>query len=165
MNTMQFAHFIAKRDRANGSRLSYRQLLAQALHKAYRLIKRGRDLLAEVAEWKAIDRRIAGEKSVIRSVVRQALKTGHVISLYDGACWAIKASTSEKEIMMNVYATDSDRLLFRKGGKDGEVVGSVWFVYGNSAGEVICDHTDSEEMAAILAPANRRAERYQEIGL
>lgn len=162
MNTMQFAHFCAKRKRATGSSLTYRQALARALSDAYYLLKRGVELAGEVAEYKALDRRIAGEKAVVRAAVRNAIKTGHTVSLNDGCEWTVKGSSSESEVMAATYSTDSDHLLFRK---DGQVIGKVYLVYGNSASEVICDHTDSEAMAAILAPANRRADKYAELGL
>jgi len=163
MNTMQFAHFIAKRERATGSRLTYRQLLGRALANAYRLIKRGVELVAEVASYKAIDRRIAGEKAVVRAAVRNAIKLGHTVSVFDGEEWAVKRSTNEREVMAEIYATDMETLAFRKA--DGELVGKVWLVYGNSASEVMSDWSDSEAMATILAPAKRRADKYAELGL
>lgn len=163
MNTMQFAHFIAKRDRANGSRLTYRQLLGHALHDAYRLIKRGVELVAEVAGYKALDRRIAGEKAVVRAAVRNAIKLGHTVSVYDGEEWAVKRSISEKEVMAEIYATDMETLAFRK--LDGELVGKLYLVYGNSASEVMSDWSDCEGMEKILAPAIRRADKYAELGL
>lgn len=162
MNTMQYAHFIAKRDQSRKISRSYREALANALRKAYRFLRQGVELAAEVAGYKALDRRIAGEKAVVRAAVRNAIKTGHTVSLYDGEEWSIKASTSEKEVMANIYATDMEVLGFRK---DGAPVGRVWLVYGNSASEVISDHTDSEAMDIILAPANRRADKYAELGL
>lgn len=164
MNTMQFAHFIAKRDRATGSRLTYRQCLARALQDAYRLIKRGVELVAEVAGYKALDRRIAGEKAVARAAVRQAIKLGYVVSLYDGEEWSVKGSNSEQEVMANLYATDEEVLSFRDN-KEMRVIGKIWLVYGNSASEVMSDWSDNEQMAKIMAPAIRRADRYAELGL
>jgi len=164
MNTMQFAHFIAKRDRANGSRLTYRQSLARALQDAYRLIKRGVELVAEVAGYKAVDRRVAGEKAVARAAIRNAIKLGYVVSLYDGEEWCVKGSNSEQEVMANLYATDQEVLSFRDN-KEMRVIGKVWLVYGNSASEVMSDWTDSPLMETILAPARKRADRYAELGL
>lgn len=162
LNTMQYAHFIAKRNKAHGSRLAYRKLFSWALREAYRIVKSGFDLATDVAKFKKIDRRIAAEKAVVRAVVRQALKTGHTVSLFDGEEWTVKQSSSEKEIMAEVMATDEETLKFRK---DGEVIGSVFFVYGNSAGEVIADCTACPEVAAILIPAERRQDRYAEMGI
>ncbi|MNY05966.1 hypothetical protein D3C86_1387040 [compost metagenome] len=129
---------------------------------AYELLKRGVSLLDNVNGYKAVDRRIAGEKSVVRAAVRNAIKTGHTVSLNDGCEWTVKGSSSEVEVMSATYSTDADYLLFRKAG---QVVGKVYLVYGNSASEVICDHTDSEAMEAILAPATRRADKYAALGL
>lgn len=161
-NTMQYAHFIAKRNKAHGSNMPYKTLLSWALRDAYRAIKRGESLADEVTELKQIDRRIIAEKSVVRAVVRNAIKTGHTVSLNNGEYWAVKFSTSEREVMAEVYATDEETLKFHK---DGKVVGSVYMVYGNSAGEVMADCTDSPAVEAILAPANRRMDRYAMLGL
>lgn len=164
MNTMKFAHFVAKREKASGSRLSYRALLGRALTEAYRLIKRGVALAAEVAGYKALDRRIAGEKAVARAAVRNAIRLGYAVSLHDGEEWCVKGSTSEKEVMTNLYATDEEVLSFRDV-KTHRVVGKVWLVYGNSASEVMADQSDNETMATILAPAVRRADKYAMLGL
>lgn len=163
MNTMKFAHFCAKRKRATGSSLTYRQALARALSDAYYLLKRGVELAAEVASYKALDRRIAGEKAVVRAAVRNAIKLGHAVSVFDGEEWSVKRSTNEREVMAEIYATDMETLAFRK--SDGELVGKVWLVYGNSASEVMSDWSDSEAMDTILAPAKRRADKYAELGL
>lgn len=163
MNTMKFAHFIAKREKINGSRLTYRQLLGRALQDAYRLIKRGVALAAEIAGYKALDRRINGEKAVVRAAVRNAIKLGFTVSLYDGEEWAVKRSNSEREVMAEIYATDLETLAFRT--RDGKLIGNLYLVYGNSAGEVMSDWTDTEAMNTLLAPAKRRADKYADIGL
>lgn len=163
MNTMTYAHFIAKREKANGSLLTYRRLFSRALKSAYDVLKyEGVTLVEKMAKWNKLDRRINAEKSVVRAAVRNAIKLGHTVSLNDGGEWTVKGSSSEKEVMAAVYTTDYDTLLFRK---NGERVGTVAFVYGNSAGEVICDYTDNEAMAVILAPANRRADKYAELNI
>lgn len=162
ISTMKYAHFIAKRNKANGSRLPYKTLLAWALREAYRIVKSGFDLAADIAKFNKIDARIKAEKSVVRAIVRHAIKTGHTVSLYNGEEWAVKLSNSEREVMAEVYATDEETLKFRK---DGKVIGSVYLVYGNSAGEVMADCTASPEVEAILAPANRRMDRYAMLGL
>jgi hypothetical protein len=164
MNIMKFAHFTAKRDRATYPTLykSYREALSFKLYKAHQMVRRGECLEAAVTELKKIDRRIAGEKAVVRAAVRNAIKLGHAVSLYDGEEWCVKGSTSEKEVMENIYATDMETLSFRN---STGVVGKVYLVYGNSASEVISDHTDSEAVDIILAPANRRADKYAALGL
>lgn len=161
-NTMQYAHFIAKRKKAHDSTAPYKTLLAWALRDAYRAIKRGESLTDEVTELKQIDRRIVAEKSVVRAIVRNAIKTGHTVSLYNGEEWAVKLSSSEREVMAEVYATDEETLKFRK---DGKVIGSVYLVYGNSAGEVMADCSDCPEIESILAPAYRRMDRYATLGI
>lgn len=162
INTMKYAHFVAKRNKANGSTRPYKTLLAWALCDAYRAIKRGESLADQVAELKQIDRRIIAEKSVVRAIVRNAIKTGHTVSLNNGEEWSVKRSTSERDVMAEVYAADEETLKFHK---DGKVIGSVYLVYGNSAGEVMADCTDSPAVEAILAPANRRMDRYATLGL
>lgn len=161
MNVMSFAHYMTKRTMTLGSGLSYKRLFASALSDAHRYAKRGQ-LEAKAKEIKAIDSRIANEKMIIRKVVKNAISLGYTVSLFDSEEWTVKRSSNVAEVMEAVQSTEEDTLAFRK---DGEHVGSVWLIYGNSASEVMADWTDSEEMSRILAPAIARADKLAEVGL
>lgn len=169
MNTMKFAHTMAARYRKMypDSRVTYRMSLVNHLIQAHRLLRRGESLEALVLEAKQIDRRIQGEKSVIRAAVRNGIKLGYTVSVYDGEAWAVRNSSSVKEVTEAIQSTDEDSIKFNKMGADGKrvSVGSVYAVYGNSAGEVIADHSVSVELETILAPAFRRQEKYAELGI
>lgn len=96
--------------------------------------------------------RIANEQKAVKKVVESAIRLGYMVSLFDGEEWSVKRSTDKKLIMANVYATDMDKIQFRNK-VTGESVGFVLFIYGNCASEVINDHTDTDEVATILADA------------
>lgn len=169
MNTMKFAHIMTARQRAmypTGGQ-TYRQALAMQLYRAHRMIRRGESLEALVLEAKQVDRRIQGEKSVIRAAVRNGIKLGYTVSVYDGEAWAVRNSSSVKEVIEAIQSTDEDSIKFNKMGADGKrvSVGTIYAVYGNSAGEVIADHSESVELETILVPAFRRQEKYAELGI
>lgn len=169
MNTMKFAHIMTARYRAmypTGGQ-TYRQALAMQLYKAHRMIRRGESLEAAVLEAKKIDRRIQGEKSVIRAAVSNGIKLGYTVSVYDGEAWAVRNSASVVEVVDAIQSTDADSIKFNKMGADGKrvSVGTIYAVYGNSAGEVLADWTDSPEFETILAPAIRRQDRYNALGI
>ena len=101
---------------------------------------------------RANNARIANEKKAVKKVVEKALRMGYMISLYDGEEYCVKRSTDKALILANIYQTDMDRMYFRYR-ETGEQVGSVLFVYGNSASEVLADWSDCAEVNAILADA------------
>ena len=166
MNVMTFAHFMTKRttERRFGRGISYRKLFAAALSDAHRLAKRYgfEELTNRMVEAKEVDQRISNEKMIVRKVVKNAIALGYTVSLYDGEEWTVRKSSNVAAVMDAVQSTDSDTLSFRK---DGEKVGSVWLVYGNSASEVIADYSDVEEVQTILAPALARADKLSAVGL
>jgi UDP-N-acetylglucosamine 2-epimerase len=161
---MSFAHFKAKRSVANGSRRPYRELFRLALMDAHRANKVEGHLESIVKQWKAIDKRIENEKSVIRSIVGSAIAMGYSVSLYDGEEWTLKQSVDKAALMDAVMTTDHDKLAFRKLGELG-VCGSVLLVYGNSASEVIADWSDNKEVNNILKNAIAQCERFSAKGL
>ncbi|UPW35984.1 hypothetical protein QE320_gp070 [Pseudomonas phage EM] len=167
MNTFQYAHYIARQDKADGSRLSYADLFRLALHKAYRMPSvRQYDysaLEADIKQREAIIKRCKAEKAVVMAAVMRGIRLGYAVSVYDGEEWAVKRSTDVKVISDSLQSTDADRVLFVD--QQGKGVGSLWAFYGNSAGEVIADHTISPTMDLIMAPAERAMEQYAERGI
>ena len=107
--------------------------------------------------------RIANEKKAVKKVVEKTLRMGYMISLYDGEEYSVKRSIDKAHILANIYQTDMDRMFFRYR-ETGESVGSVLFVYGNSASEVCADWSDNAEVNAILADAIAFCEKLSEKG-
>jgi hypothetical protein len=80
------------------------------------------------------------ELPIARRLVRDALAKGYSVSVYDGEEWALKRSSKFTEIMGALASTDCDTLRFRNAA--GEIVGSVWLIWGN-LDDLISDHTDN----------------------
>lgn len=95
-----------------------------------------------VKQIKANRRRIAGEKTVARRVVRDLLAAGYSLSVHDGEETTVKKSTEFKKIVDALMTTDEDYLYAHK---DGCKTSFVRFVYGNDSWEVICDYGVSLE--------------------
>ncbi|ATI15983.1 hypothetical protein Y35_GM000010 [Pseudomonas phage YS35] len=171
MNTFAYAHYVARMDKASGTSLPYATLFRIALRNAYRKPGvRQYDCAALVEDIKArelVQKRIRAEKAVVMAAVMRAIRTGFTVSVKDGSDgeWVVKKSTDIKEISDSLQSTDEDIIRFRKGDGPDNIVGSMWAIYGNSAGEVIADWTDNATMAMIMAPAERKMEKYAELGI
>lgn len=95
----------------------------------------------------AVARRLKIERTIVRRVVKDALAAGYTLSVDDGGDeYAVENTTSYRAVMDALMNTDDDKLILRKDGKGGK----VWFVYGNSGWDVICDYTTSLE--ALIEP-------------
>jgi hypothetical protein len=117
---------------------------------------------------KAVAKRIACERKVIRFAVRHILAQGYVISVYDGEDSPVKKSASERAIMAAVQACDEEWLIVWKpvaGGLHEGVgvkhqrMGTIALVYGNSGPEVICDYHTSLE--ALMEPVNAYCDKLE----
>ena len=104
-------------------------------------------------------KRIAGEKTVVRRVVRDMLAKGYRLSVNDGEEITVKRSIKFKEIVDALMTTDEDYLIVHTEGKANRV---VHFFYGNDAWEVICDYSVSLE--DDLAGAHEVCRRLEERG-
>lgn len=97
------------------------------------------------------------ERQVIAALLNAALSRGLVCSVYDGEEWALDRSADRAAIEAVIGATGETLLRFRDGARFPDpnfsrVVGQVYLVHGNGS-DVLADWTDSDEMAALLAPA------------
>lgn len=99
----------------------------------------------------------AHDLEVIGAFVDDALALGHCLSVHDGEEFPVKRSRDRAEIIGALGSTDADTVVIRRA--DGEKIGSVYLVYGNEPGVVICDNTDSPEMESILANATKIGDR------
>lgn len=111
-----------------------------------------------------LNARIKNETKVVRKIVERAIRLGYIVSVYDGEEYCVKRSTDKALIMASVYSTDMDRLHFRNA-TTGEMIGSVLLVYGNSASEVMADHTDVAMVDDILADAKTFCDKLASEGL
>lgn len=87
---------------------------------------------------RATARRIRIEGKIVGEVVREGLKRGWTVSVYDSEEWTLKRSTDRLAIMDALFTTDMDTIRFRNAA--GENMGFVFFVYGNDGYDVINDY-------------------------
>lgn len=88
------------------------------------------------------------EAKIIRPIVQRGLDDGCTVSVFDGEEWTVKKSTDRDRIMAALGTTDEDTIRFRDAG--GDIVGSVYLVYGNAPDEVVSDCTDNARTLAIV---------------
>lgn len=96
------------------------------------------------------------ERTIVDTIVREAIRKGYSISGFDGEDDIFQRLTNVDEIMKNVMHVDEETLIFHR--PDGTYAGFVFLVYGNDGWDAISDHTASEEMEDILWAAIRYAE-------
>ena len=118
----------------------------------------------QLASQRKLNTRIEDEKRVVKKIVERAIRTGYMVSLYDGEEFTVKRSTDKQAILDAIYTTDMDKLVFRSVAT-GEQVGAVLLVYGNSASEVMNDWHDSAIMNDILADATEYCRKLEAKGL
>ena len=98
------------------------------------------------------------ERLVIDAILNEAEARHLLVSVYDGEEWAVTATGNMADVRREVAATEATVLAFRDPAqlspRDGRpsMLGRVILVHGNGC-DVISDHTDTREMAALLAPA------------
>ena len=83
------------------------------------------------------------EDEIIRLTIVGILNAGYSIKVNDGEDFVTDFTTDINEITSVLKTTDCDYLYCYD--KDLVQVGHVWFVYGNSEWEIICDYTISIE--------------------
>jgi hypothetical protein len=81
------------------------------------------------------------EAKAARSLVSLILKKGYEVSVNDGCEWVLRRSTSLHDILSVLCTTGEDHLILRNA--SGEKVGIFYLVWGNSAEELVCDHSDN----------------------
>lgn len=86
--------------------------------------------------------RINLERKICRAVIKDALKDGFKISVYDGEAFAIKRSDNFRAICAALMSTDEDVLQLYKADKK---EGWIHFIYGNTGWDVVHDYTTNLE--------------------
>lgn len=87
------------------------------------------------------------DKKAASALVKECLKRGYVVSVYDGEEWTLKRSAKYFQIMEALATTEWDRLLVRDSA--GEVIGHFDLIWGNDVGETIADMSGSLECGSI----------------
>lgn len=104
--------------------------------------------------------RIAIEGEIATKTIDALLDAGYFIDVFDCEEFTLKRSRDKKAILKAMFTTEDDRLYVRKSdkaGAEGDRIGWVWFVYGNSGSDVICDYTTNLE--PIMGPVNEWVEK------
>jgi len=105
------------------------------------------------------------EREIVFAIIQNALDLNYTVIHHNGEEVTVMAHPDEnrardfRRIMDEIQQCDEERLIFRNA--DGQRVGTVLLVYGNDGHDVICDHTDNDEMHCILAGANKLADSFQ----
>lgn len=99
------------------------------------------------------------ERAVVAAVVDDALAAGLTIAVHDGDGFSLRRSADRNAVLAAMWATDEEVLILYDGSRH---VGRVWLVYGNGGWDVIHDCTDNPRTAAVLARADRIADRLHE---
>ena len=102
----------------------------------------------------------AGEKTIIRALIKAALSRGYVVSVNDSVEWVLKRSDKLNEIIDSLGQCDEETIRFRD--SDDKVVGDVFLVYGNGPWEVVCDYSANEAMESIMAEIEEVENRVEE---
>ena len=107
------------------------------------------------------------ENIIVKTIIQDALDLGYSIIHHNGEDDTISVKPEEDRektvdaIMQEVRQCDEEYLIFYDDRIKRRRVGEVFLVYGNDGYDVICDHTDNEEMDRILAGANELASKYE----
>ena len=80
--------------------------------------------------------------------------------MYDSEEWVLKRSSNHDEVMGALQSTGWDQLKFRDA--NGEYVGVVALIWGNSGWELINDYTVSPAMEALMKGAEELASKIEE---
>lgn len=103
------------------------------------------------------------ESRIVGAIVDAALDKGLLLSVFDGEEWSLKASANLDAISEVVGITSETVLVFRDPSKldNGQParVGKVFLVHGNGP-DVISDHTDNAETAALAAAGEAVAQGF-----
>lgn len=97
------------------------------------------------------------ELSIARHLVRELLDHGFRISVHDGEAWALKRSTSAKDIIEALRSTDSDTLVARDA--EGISKGVVQLIWGNDI-DVVADY--SVRLEPFIANTNALIDKLAE---
>ena len=100
------------------------------------------------------------ERRIISSIVKECLRRGLKVSVWDGEAFPVGRSTKYRKIMDAIMSTDMDELVVRDPVSDKQV---CWFQFiydnGNDGKDVMSDCSDNELAKELTAPMNALLER------
>ena len=88
------------------------------------------------------------ERFVVKQIVGRALDKGYLLSVFDGEEYPIRHSDDAEAVMAELGHCDEEWLMVSNA--DGKPFGTILFVYGNDADEVVADCTDKAEILELL---------------
>lgn len=88
------------------------------------------------------------ERFVVKQIVGRALDKGYLLTVLDGEDVPIQNSDDPEAVMANLGHCDEEWL--QVANADGKRIGTIYFVYGNDADEVVADCTDKAEILELL---------------
>jgi hypothetical protein len=97
------------------------------------------------------------ERQIARATIKEALAAGYTLGVFDCEEITLENCADARKVFAAMFTTDDDKLLFYR---DGKRVGWVWFVYGNSGHDVVCDYTTN--LDAVLEPINKLSDKLAE---
>jgi len=91
---------------------------------------------------------IQQEKTAAGRIIDRGLAKGYLVSVNDGEEYTVIRSRKRSQIMGALQSTDTDIVVFRN--PNGDKVGFVFFVWGNSPDEVVCDCSDNPAIEELV---------------
>lgn len=103
------------------------------------------------------------ERQIIAQLLDDAGRSGFLVSVFDGEGYAVKQSSDQTAIRLNIGATDETTLVFRDPARlddngNPARVGTVFLVHGNGA-DVLSDWSDNGPTRVLLSSALAVANR------
>lgn len=84
-----------------------------------------------------------------KHLIKHAIASGHVVSVWDGGEWQVKRSTSYKAICEAVESVEEAELRIRDTSENCQMMGwAKVSAFGLDPEETVIDHTDNEFMNA-----------------
>ena len=101
------------------------------------------------------------ERSIARAFIRSPIAAGYTINVDNGGDeYELPTPTNSlRTVMKTMFATDDERLYLFKNGQP-DPFGWVYFTYGESGWDVICDYTINLE--PLMGLANKLSDKYQD---
>ena len=103
-------------------------------------------------------KRVEIEKRIYSRIVKDAIKQGFNVSVFDGEEYALEHSKKYSDIMRAGFSTDADALVIYK---DDKRMGFVSLIYGNCGYDVISDYTANDTIETLLIGANALADKLE----
>jgi hypothetical protein len=102
--------------------------------------------------------RLEIERKIITKLMKEAIKQGYSVSVFDGEEYAVEQSTDIELLKKEIMATDTDSIELYHA--NGTMFGSVLAVYGNDGYDVMADSSNSPAFNEFLKPIEEYADKF-----